>query len=275
MRHFRITMKGRGKRMKHQKMILAAAGVLILAGAAATAFHIGKTRQKNDTVTSIAVIGGADGPTSIFLAGKLGDSAEKGTKAAILDLETVKKQPYGLVVELDYVSQDKISMHGSFGYITFDINNSGAAPSAEPAAAFTLEEAGPIVTQGDDYTEVLGNVNGCVVAPKLYTKEEHPMYLYIDTYGTVEELPDDVCKVLRENKENGSLKDAYLNDDRMNEMAVDINNEYGSALLYGPVAIPEYDSEVYGFLAADGDNLEDVWYGIWHAPLENQKFSIT
>ncbi len=45
--------------------------------------------------------------------------------------------------------------------------------------------------------------------------------------------------------------------------------------LYGPVEIPEYDSEVYGFLAADGDNLEDIWYGIWHEPLENQTFPIT
>ena len=58
-------------------------------------------------------------------------------------------------------------------------------------------------------------------------------------------------------------------------MASYLYKEYGSRLLYGPVEIPEYDSEVYGFLAADGDNLEDIWYGIWHAPLENQTFPIT
>ncbi len=49
----------------------------------------------------------------------------------------------------------------------------------EPAAAYTLEEAGPIVTQGDDYTEVVGDEDGCVVAPKAYTKEKNPMYLYL------------------------------------------------------------------------------------------------
>ena len=76
-------------------------------------------------------------------------------------------------------------------------------------------------------------------------------------------------------KEKGAFKDAYLADDRLNEMAADLYKEYGSRLLYGPVEIPEYDSEVYGFLAADGDNLEDIWYGIWHAPLENQTFPIT
>lgn len=261
--------------MINKKKILAAAGILILAGAAATAFYIGKNKTQMATVASVGVIGGADGPTSVFLAGKLGNSADEGTKAAALDLETAKKQPYGQIVELDYVSIDRISLHGSFGYIAFDINGSDDSATAEPVAAYTLEEAGPIVTQGDEYTEVLGSVDGCVVAPKAYTKEKNPMYLYSNTYENVTELPEKVCKILRDNKENGSFKDAYLTDDRLNQMASDIYNEYGSTLLYGPVAIPEYDSEVYGFLAADGDNLEDVWYGIWHAPLEDQTFPIT
>ena len=226
-------------------------------------------------MSSVCIIGGADGPTSIFLAGKLDNSADEGTKAAILDLGTAKKQPYGQVVELDYVSIDRISLHGSFGYIAFDINGSDDSATMEPVAAYTLEEAGPIVTQGDEYTEVLGSADGCVVAPKAYMKEKNPMYLYSNNYRDVTELPEKVCKILRENKENGSFKDAYLTDDRLNQMASDIYNEYGSTLLYGPVAIPEFDSEVYGFLAADGDNLEDVWYGIWHAPLEDQTFPIT
>ncbi len=269
-----MTIKRMGK-MINKKKILAAAGILVLAGAAATAFYIGKNKTQMATVASVVVIGGADGPTSVFLAGKLGNSADEGTKAAVLDLETAKKQPYGQVVELDYVSIDRISLHGSFGYIAFDINGSDDSATAEPVAAYTLEEAGPIVTQGDEYTEVLGSVDGCVVAPKAYTKEKNPMYLYSNTYENVTELPEKVCKILRDNKENGSFKDAYLTDDRLNQMASDIYSEYGSTLLYGPVAIPEYDSEVYGFLAADGNNLEDVWYGIWHAPLEDQTFPIT
>ena len=100
--------------MNNKKKILAAAGILILSGAAATAFYIWK-KNKTQVVTSVGIIGGADGPTSIFLAGKLDNSADEGTKAAILDLETAKKQPYGQVVELDYVSIDRISLHGSFG----------------------------------------------------------------------------------------------------------------------------------------------------------------
>ncbi len=101
-----------------------------------------------------------------------------------------KKQPYGQVVELDYVSIDRISLHGSFGYIAFDINGSDDSATMEPVAAYTLEEAGPIVTQGDEYTEVLGSADGCVVAPKAYMKEKNPMYLYSNTYGDVTELPE-------------------------------------------------------------------------------------
>lgn len=182
-----ITIKTeRGEIMNDKKKILAAAGILVLAGAAATAFYIWK-KNKTQVATSVGIIGGADGPTSIFLAGKLDNSADEGTKAAILDLETAKKQPYGQVVELDYVSIDRISLHGSFGYIAFDINGSDDSATMEPVAAYTLEEAGPIVTQGDEYTEVLGSADGCVVAPKAYMKEKNPMYLYSNTYGDVTE----------------------------------------------------------------------------------------
>lgn len=126
------------------------------------------------------------------------------------------------------MSKDKISLHGSFGYISFNINSSDDPATLEPAAAYTLEEAGPIVTQGDDYTEVVGDADGCVVAPKAYTKEKNPMYLYSDTYGDVTELPEEVCKVFREDKEKGAFKDAYLADDRLNEMAADLYKEYGA-----------------------------------------------
>ena len=44
---------------------------------------------------SIGIIGGADGPTKIFLAGKIG-SPDEETKAAVLDLETAKSSPMGM-----------------------------------------------------------------------------------------------------------------------------------------------------------------------------------
>ncbi|MFR5734076.1 MAG: hypothetical protein ACLUD2_21415 [Clostridium sp.] len=83
-------------------------------------------------------------------------------------------------------------------------------------AAYTLEEAGPIVTQGDEYTEVLGSADGCVVAPKAYMKEKNPMYLYSNTYGDVTELPEKVCKILRENKRKRQLQ-GCISDGRPSE----------------------------------------------------------
>ena len=57
-----ITIKTeRGEIMNDKKKILAAAGILVLVGAAATAFYIGK-KNKTQMMSSVCVIGGADGP---------------------------------------------------------------------------------------------------------------------------------------------------------------------------------------------------------------------
>ena len=54
--------------MKNKKKILAAAGILVLAGVAAVCYI--QNRDKKEAA-SIGIIGGADGPTKIFLAGKI------------------------------------------------------------------------------------------------------------------------------------------------------------------------------------------------------------
>lgn len=108
-------------------------------------FLAGKTGD-GQTAESFSIIGGADGPTSIFLAGKVGEGdGEEKAPAAVLDLEKAKKEPYGAAAELDWVSGGKISLHGSFGYLSFLLKANG---KSELAAAFTLEEAGPIVVPG-------------------------------------------------------------------------------------------------------------------------------
>lgn len=49
---------------------------------------------------AVSIIGGADGPTSVFLAGKVGEGdGEEKAPAAVLDLETAKKEPYGAAAE--------------------------------------------------------------------------------------------------------------------------------------------------------------------------------
>ena len=83
--------------MKNKKKILAAAGILVLAGVAAVCYI--QNRDKKEAA-SIGIIGGADGPTKIFLAGKIG-SPDEETRAAVLDLETAKKQSYGDVTAFE------------------------------------------------------------------------------------------------------------------------------------------------------------------------------
>ena len=106
---------------------------LLLAALAAGLFLMAPDGKAQDAVS---IIGGADGPTSIFLAGKVGEGdGEEKIPAAVLDLEKAKKEAYGAAAELDWVSGGKISLHGSFGYLSFLLKANG---KSELAAAFTL-----------------------------------------------------------------------------------------------------------------------------------------
>lgn len=241
----------------------------------------------NGNAASIGIIGGADGPTSIFLAGKIGGD-DGAAQAETLDLEQAKREPYGTEVELDYVSAGKISMHGYFGYLVFTLSDSHDGASANLERAVTLSEAGPIFMQGDSYTEIIGGDGGAMIFPGIYSPEdgEGSAYVYTESENTITDLADlypegqtaseeetgtssfsDFMKDLRESAADGHLADAPIEQEYQQEAAELIFGQYGSELLYGPVVVPEVDSNIYGFLAADGGNLEDVWYGLWNRDL--------
>ncbi len=221
---------------------------------------------------SMSIIGGSDGPTSVFLAGKIdGESVENEEQAERLELEAARQQPIGMAVELDRVSANQISLHGSFGYLSFDLEGKGKSLTAKPKAAFTLSEADPLVMQGDNYTEVLGGEDSALVVTNAYNDEEDSQFfLYSETYGIVEQIEDeDTKKLFLENREQGAFRDAYLESEYLPELIeamnqLDSNGTVNSSLKYGPVAILELDSDAFGFLAADGEKLEDLWYGIWY-----------
>ena len=61
--------------------------------------------------------------------------------------------------------------------------------------------------------------------------------------------------------------DAMVDTALTSELTVLLREKENSKLLYGPAVIPEYDSNVYGFLAENGDKLEDIWYGLWNRDL--------
>lgn len=239
-----------------------AAGIVVIA--VAVAFL---TVPKGKAAESISIIGGADGPTSIFLAGKIGKEEEtkKEHSAAILDLEKVKKQPLGIIAELDWVHYDKIAIHGAFGYISFQLEHDGNTYSAKPIASFTLEEAGPIVLSGEAYTEVVGGEDSVIVVTNAYDqKADRRVLWYLEEFQTLEEVSDEIKEMFLELLPSGKFQDAFLEEQYLKAVLESLKKEAPeSSLLYGPVEIPEMDSIYCGFLASDGENVEDLWYGMW------------
>lgn len=233
---------------------------LLLVALAAGLFLMAPDGKAQDAVS---IIGGADGPTSVFLAGKVGEGdGEEKAPAAVLDLETAKKEPYGAAAELDWVSGGKISLHGSFGYLSFLLKANG---ESELAAAFTLEEAGPIVVQGDQYTEVVGGRDSALVVTEAYKEGgDSRIFWYLEDGGTVELLPEDMTELFLEQSAFGVFRDAPLAEKYRQQVEEKIAEIPGNHLVYGPVEIPETDSIICGFLAADGPDLEDLWYGLWY-----------
>ncbi len=163
---------------------------------------------------SVAIIGGADGPTSIFIAGKIGDE------------ETSESKP----------------------------------------AAFSLEEVGTFITQGAGYTELLGGEDFVLAITNAYEDgAEKDLYWYEEKIrgGMVYTMPQEAKDAILEALGPDGYRDAVLEEKYRGPVSEAVSNNPGSDLVYGPVCIPEYDSIVCGFLAADGENLEDLWYGIW------------
>lgn len=233
---------------------------LLLVALAAGFFLMAPDGKVQDAVS---IIGGADGPTSIFLAGKVGEGdGEEKAPAAVLDLEKEKKEAYGAAAELDWVSGGKISLHGSFGYLSFLLKANG---KSELAAAFTLDEAGPIIVQGDRYTEVVGGRDSALVVTEAYKEGgDSRIFWYLEDGGTVEPLPEDMTNLFLEQSGSGVFRDAPLAEEYRQQVEEKIAEIPGNHLVYGPVEIPETDSIICGFLAADGPDLEDLWYGIWY-----------
>lgn len=241
------------------------AGLVLLVLAASTLL----TSPREKAAEAISIIGGADGPTSIFLAGKIGGDGEGASSPAEpMDVETVKKQPYGMAVELDYVSAGKISMHGAFGYLSFNLSENGNSGwKANINSAVTLSEAGKIWMQGDSYTELLGSEDSVLVVTNAYSpSEEKRFYFYSETAGLIEEQTDaEMKEALLSYADHGVFRDAYVEAELSEELSGVIRERFGQEnyLLYGPAEVLETNSNVYGFLAADGENLENVWYGLW------------
>lgn len=127
----------------------ASAGLLVSSGKLAETWKYGdsvlgtqeETKEADPSdPASVAVIGGADGPTSIFIAGKIAGSGENGSgedEAVQVPEELLKSvrlvphwdadsPPEGAVrVLLDFASEDMLIFHGAFGSFVFTRTEDG------------------------------------------------------------------------------------------------------------------------------------------------------
>ncbi len=135
--------------LKYHKpgVILTLSGVILLvaAGIGLITSPPENVDKKEDENTSVSIIGGADGPTSIFLAGKLGEEErekvwqqgkpESQWLASIMlgkgaHTETVSGQSENppqkeFEVFIDFASENSLIFHGEFGLFSFSKEEDG------------------------------------------------------------------------------------------------------------------------------------------------------
>ena len=229
-----------------------------------------EAERPNSLLTSGQLLGFAD-TTEIDSEDDL-DEAESSEEneekilgpAEKMDLKKARKESYGLVAELDFVSADRISLHGSFGYLAAALQTEeDGSVSATIEHAVTLEELGGIKMGGSAYTDILGGEGCALIVPGIHNEEiaRRRKFLYIEetneiTGGIV--APDWMMKKVANNDYSDAVTEETLVEELKQMM------DQNGKLLYGPVVIPEYDSNTYGFLAESGELLENVWYGIWN-----------
>lgn len=190
--------------------------------------------------------------------------------AETMDVQSAKRKPYGLVVELDYVSANKISFHGNFGYMVFVLEQTDDGEfSAVNTNAVTLEELGGITMGGIAYTDVLAGDGCALIVPGIHNEEiaRRRKFLYIEETN---EITGGIVAPswMMEKMANNDYVDAVVNVAYVAELTDKLRMNDKSKLLYGPVEVPETDSNIYGFLAENGESLEDIWYGLWNRDLD-------
>ena len=192
-------------------------------------------------------------------------TADQGDEAILgpaekMDLEKARKKSYGLVAELDYVSADRISMHGSFGYLVFSLNGSLATLER----AVTFEELGGIKMGGAAYTDILAGEGCALVVPGIHNEEiaRRRKFLYIEETN---EITGGIVAPawMMEKTAVNDYSDALVEEAKAGELKQLLNSRGGGKLLYGPVAVSGAEGSIYGFLSEDGEKLEDLWYGLW------------
>lgn len=240
------------------------------------------TTMKSEKTEVTVEVDNATGKSSIFLSeeGFHVETVEAGEKttaqetdeedilgpAEEINLNKARKESYGVVVELDRVSADSISFHGMFGYLVFSLGSSDMGNvTATLENAVTFSELGGLTMGGSAYTDVLAGDGCALIVPGIHNKEiaRRRKFLYVEETN---EITGGIMapEWMREKMAKNDYTDTVVEEEFVHELTAKLRQADSSKLLYGPVVVPEYDSNIYGFLAESGSNLEDIWYGLWN-----------
>ena len=229
-------------------------------------------KKSNSLLTGDTLLGFAD-PAALETeksADAEEDSAEDEDEGILgpaepMDLAKARKESYGLVAELDHVSKTKISFHGNFGYMIYSLEEkTDGSVAASLSRAVTLEELGGLTMGGAAYTDLVGGDGCALIVPGIHNQEiaRRRKFLYIEETN---EITGGIVAPawMMEKMANNDYSDSVVEEAYMKELTAMAKEQFQSKLLYGPVLVSAEDSDTYGFLAAAGEKLEHLWYGIW------------
>lgn len=240
---------------------------------AEVAVEIQKEKKANSLLTGDTLMGFVDPADQMANESENAEEEDSASSdeekilgpAEPMDLEKARKEAYGLVAELDYVGKEKISLHGTFGYMVFALGpKSDGSMAASVHRAVTLEELGGLTMGGAAYTDLVGGDGCALIVPGIHNQEiaRRRKFLYIEETG---EITGGIVAPswMMEKMSNNDYTDSVVEEAYVQELTGLVREQFQSKLLYGPVVIAEEEESVSGFLAADGDLLENLWYGIW------------
>ena len=210
------------------------------------------------------------------------NTKEADNLAIPIEMKTVREETWGTNVKLEYASEQRIVIRGYFGLVVCDSTGKEAGKNDHWKITHTLDLSaiGVRDMQGGGNAEMYVGKEWAVICPTAYLTAsvipENPT-AYIYTFssdskeddlvqiseGINEQIMAVISELELEEMGAGEYHSLYQN---VYEIASDkIREEYGTGMIGDMRQLHETEKERWGFLAADGDKVEDIWYGIYDA----------
>lgn len=234
---------------KKTSRLVQVAAVLCFAGLAVVFLT-----NPSEQAKSISFIGGADGPTAIFIAGKVGGTDDIVSvspfsieEASGQELPTKEELQEGgrSLISLDYADENRIVLHGSFGVGIFERING----SWQMNHWLNMEQMDRRYNSDTYEPIVFDNEQGLIIGFRTGRSYEDTFLIYNEKDETLMNLEG--ANVFLEGLDE--LRAAQIPEQIPAELT-----EYEP--IYDAINL---DNGWIGFLSADGTEVSSLWYGIY------------